>query len=63
MLDCAMKIFQKDGVTAMYRGYIPNLIGIVPYAGIDLSIYEVQSFAIAVDILCFHFTLLTVAYL
>ncbi len=23
-----------------YRGYLPNLLGILPYAGIDLAIYE-----------------------
>ena len=28
-------------VRAFYRGYIPNILGIVPYAGIDLAIYEV----------------------
>ena len=27
---------------AFYRGYIPNLLGIIPYAGIDLAIYEVR---------------------
>ena len=27
-------------VRAFYRGYIPNILGIVPYAGIDLAIYE-----------------------
>ncbi|KAK6034176.1 hypothetical protein COOONC_28317 [Cooperia oncophora] len=24
----------------MFQGYIPNLLGIIPYAGIDLAIYE-----------------------
>jgi solute carrier family 25 phosphate transporter 23/24/25/41 len=23
-----------------YRGYWPNLLGIIPYAGIDLAVYE-----------------------
>lgn len=40
MLDCAKKILQKEGVKAFYKGYIPNLIGIIPYAGIDLAVYE-----------------------
>merc|ERR550532_464512 len=40
MIDCGMQIFQKEGFKAMYRGYVPNLIGIIPYAGIDLTIYE-----------------------
>lgn len=41
MFDCAKKILQKEGVKAFYKGYIPNLVGIIPYAGIDLAVYEV----------------------
>ncbi|XP_043989821.1 calcium-binding mitochondrial carrier protein SCaMC-1-like isoform X1 [Gambusia affinis] len=40
MFDCAKKILRKEGVIAFYKGYIPNLIGIIPYAGIDLAVYE-----------------------
>ncbi|KAK1896495.1 Calcium-binding mitochondrial carrier protein SCaMC-1 [Dissostichus eleginoides] len=40
MLDCAKKILKKEGVKAFYKGYVPNLIGIIPYAGIDLAVYE-----------------------
>ncbi|XP_048774292.1 mitochondrial adenyl nucleotide antiporter SLC25A25-like isoform X2 [Ostrea edulis] len=40
ILDCAMKIHQKEGAAVFYRGYIPNLLGIIPYAGIDLAVYE-----------------------
>ncbi|XP_067416537.1 mitochondrial adenyl nucleotide antiporter SLC25A23 isoform X2 [Emydura macquarii macquarii] len=38
--DCAKKILQKEGVRAFYKGYLPNMLGIIPYAGIDLAIYE-----------------------
>lgn len=41
ILDCAKHIFQKEGVAAFYKGYIPNMLGIIPYAGIDLAVYEV----------------------
>lgn len=41
MFDCAKKILQKEGVKAFYKGYIPNILGIIPYAGIDLAVYEV----------------------
>ena len=41
ILDCATKIFRKDGIRPFYRGYVPNTIGIIPYAGIDLTVYEV----------------------
>lgn len=43
MFDCAKMILKKEGVKAFYKGYIPNLLGIIPYAGIDLAIYEVSS--------------------
>ncbi|XP_059200199.1 mitochondrial adenyl nucleotide antiporter SLC25A24-like isoform X2 [Centropristis striata] len=40
MFDCAKKILRKEGVKAFYKGYVPNLVGIIPYAGIDLAVYE-----------------------
>ncbi|XP_064194633.1 mitochondrial adenyl nucleotide antiporter SLC25A24-like [Anguilla rostrata] len=40
MLDCGKKILKKEGLKAFYKGYIPNIIGIIPYAGIDLAVYE-----------------------
>ncbi|XP_041839983.1 calcium-binding mitochondrial carrier protein SCaMC-3-like isoform X2 [Melanotaenia boesemani] len=42
--DCAKQILQREGVTAFYKGYIPNLLSIVPYAGIDLAVYETLKF-------------------
>lgn len=41
MLDCAKNILSKEGMAAFYKGYIPNMLGIIPYAGIDLAVYEV----------------------
>ncbi|BES98806.1 Mitochondrial carrier protein [Nesidiocoris tenuis] len=38
--DAAQKIFVKEGAKAFYKGYIPNMLGIIPYAGIDLAVYE-----------------------
>lgn len=38
--DAAHKIYKTEGLRSFYRGYIPNLLGIIPYAGIDLAIYE-----------------------
>ncbi|XP_030641776.1 calcium-binding mitochondrial carrier protein SCaMC-2-B isoform X4 [Chanos chanos] len=40
IVDCAKHVFQKEGVAAFYKGYIPNMLGIIPYAGIDLAVYE-----------------------
>ncbi|KFM73996.1 Calcium-binding mitochondrial carrier protein SCaMC-2-A, partial [Stegodyphus mimosarum] len=38
--DATCKIYRKEGLRSFYRGYVPNLLGIIPYAGIDLAIYE-----------------------
>ncbi|XP_011690993.1 PREDICTED: calcium-binding mitochondrial carrier protein SCaMC-2-like isoform X4 [Wasmannia auropunctata] len=40
LVDAAKKIYRQGGLKSFYRGYIPNLIGILPYAGIDLAVYE-----------------------
>ena len=40
--DCARQICKKEGLRSFYRGYLPNLIGIIPYAGFDLAVYEVR---------------------
>uniref|UniRef100_A0A673K8K3 Calcium-binding mitochondrial carrier protein SCaMC-1-like n=1 Tax=Sinocyclocheilus rhinocerous TaxID=307959 RepID=A0A673K8K3_9TELE len=40
MFDCAKKILKKEGLKAFYKGYVPNILGIIPYAGIDLAVYE-----------------------
>ncbi|KAJ8667299.1 hypothetical protein QAD02_008961 [Eretmocerus hayati] len=40
VLDATQKIYNQAGLKSFYRGYIPNLIGILPYAGIDLAVYE-----------------------
>ena len=40
MFDCAKKLFRSEGLRVFYRGYLPNLLGILPYAGIDLTVYE-----------------------
>ena len=40
--DCAKRIFRNEGMSAFYKGYVPNMLGIIPYAGIDLAVYEVR---------------------
>lgn len=42
MFDCAKKILKREGLKAFYKGYVPNILGIIPYAGIDLAVYEVR---------------------
>ncbi|XP_025158994.1 graves disease carrier protein homolog isoform X2 [Harpegnathos saltator] len=39
--DVAIKIFkQEGGFRALYRGYLPNVIAMVPYAGLSFYTYE-----------------------
>ncbi|XP_051897313.1 calcium-binding mitochondrial carrier protein SCaMC-2-like [Pristis pectinata] len=33
-------IFMYEGFSTFFRGYVPNIMGIIPYAGIDLAVYE-----------------------
>lgn len=40
ILDAAIQIHANEGFSSFYRGYVPNMLGILPYAGIDLAVYE-----------------------
>uniref|UniRef100_A0A8C2R017 Mitochondrial adenyl nucleotide antiporter SLC25A23 n=1 Tax=Capra hircus TaxID=9925 RepID=A0A8C2R017_CAPHI len=40
LLDCARQILEQEGTRALYRGYLPNMLGIIPYACTDLAVYE-----------------------
>uniref|UniRef100_A0A452U3B9 Solute carrier family 25 member 41 n=1 Tax=Ursus maritimus TaxID=29073 RepID=A0A452U3B9_URSMA len=40
LLDCARQILKREGTRALYRGYLPNMLGIIPYACTDLAVYE-----------------------
>lgn len=40
IVDAALKIYSHEGIKSFYRGYVPNMLGIIPYAGIDLAVYE-----------------------
>ncbi|XP_023365639.1 calcium-binding mitochondrial carrier protein SCaMC-1-like [Otolemur garnettii] len=39
--DCGKKLLRREGVRTFFKGYIPNLLGIIPYAGLDFAVYEV----------------------
>lgn len=36
-----MRIRAEEGAFALYRGLLPNMIGILPYAGVDIAIFEI----------------------
>lgn len=40
ILDCVTKTFRQEGLRAFYRGFCPSILGIIPYAGIDLACFE-----------------------
>ncbi|XP_047580867.1 calcium-binding mitochondrial carrier protein SCaMC-1-like [Lutra lutra] len=40
IIDCGKKLLKEEGVRTFFRGYIPNFLGILPYAGIDFAVYE-----------------------
>ena len=37
-------ILEKEGLFALYRGFLPTMIGIIPYAGTSFSTYEMLKF-------------------
>ena len=38
--DITIRMYKSEGARVFYKGYVPNLLGILPYAGIDLAVYE-----------------------
>jgi len=40
IIDAFYQIYAREGLRAFYRGYAANVCGIIPYAGIDLAVYE-----------------------
>ncbi len=50
VFDCAGKIIKNEGYRAFYKGYVPNVLGIIPYAGTDLAVYEVIAVFIVVSV-------------
>ncbi len=40
ILDCIEKIYRSEGAFGLYKGLQASLIGVIPYASIDLAIYN-----------------------
>jgi solute carrier family 25 phosphate transporter 23/24/25/41 len=40
MLDCIRKVIKVEGHKAFYRGLVPSLVGILPFAGVDIAVFE-----------------------
>ncbi|GLC34516.1 hypothetical protein PLESTB_001252700 [Pleodorina starrii] len=41
ILHAAYRIRRDEGVLAFYRGMMPSMIGILPFAGVDIALFEV----------------------
>lgn len=37
--DCLVQTVRAEGASALFRGLTPSLLGIVPYVGVDMSVY------------------------
>ena len=35
-----VRIRTEEGTRALYRGITPNMVGILPYAGVDIALFE-----------------------
>ena len=40
LLDVFKRTLRDEGYRAMYRGFAPTIIGVVPYAGVSFLTYE-----------------------
>ncbi|XP_053446534.1 calcium-binding mitochondrial carrier protein SCaMC-1-like [Nycticebus coucang] len=41
IIDCGKKLLKQEGVRTFFKGYVPNFLGIIPYAGLDFAVYEI----------------------
>eukprot|EP01083_Nonionella_stella_P016161 45187_1 len=40
IIGCLTSIVRKNGVRALFKGWTPSVIGIIPYSGVDLGVYN-----------------------
>lgn len=40
IVHCARQIVAREGVTALWRGWVPSVIGVIPYVGLNFAVYE-----------------------
>lgn len=40
LVNIFLSIYSEEGLTAFYRGFVPTVLGIIPYAGTSFFIYE-----------------------
>ena len=42
IIDCARKVLAQEGARSFYRGLMPSMMGILPYAGVDITVFELM---------------------
>ncbi len=50
MSHAARVIIKEEGARALYKGWLPSVIGVVPYVGLNFAVYGTLKDAIAVDV-------------
>jgi len=40
ILHAARMIVEKEGMLALYKGWLPSVIGVIPYVGLNFAVYE-----------------------
>jgi solute carrier family 25 phosphate transporter 23/24/25/41 len=38
--DALQTVFREEGARALYKGWLPSVIGVVPYVGLNFAVYE-----------------------
>jgi len=40
IVHAAMEIVRTEGMLALYKGWLPSVIGVIPYVGLNFAVYE-----------------------
>ena len=40
MTDQCCVMWLQEGMMALWRGWLPSVIGVIPYVGLNFSVYE-----------------------
>ncbi len=50
MSHAARVIIREEGVKALYKGWLPSVIGVIPYVGLNFAVYGTLKDIVAVDV-------------
>ena len=46
------QVLAQEGWKAFYRGIVPSMLGILPYAGVDITIFEMLKEELLDEVSC-----------